>query len=70
MEAIAKGLVGRQVVISIATKMGSFQRTGEIVDVQDGVVRIKGPSGMEGSIPIKDKWMRITEIRANSPETI
>lgn len=68
MEVIAKGLVGQDVVLTIATKMGTFKKTGKIVHVLDGIIRLKGPSGMESPVPLKDQWMNVTGIEYIIPE--
>lgn len=62
MESVAKGLVNQQVILTIKTKMGLTQRAGQIVSVEGGFIKLKGPSGMETAIPIKDDWMIVTEI--------
>lgn len=62
MEEIAKGLVGHEVMLTIMGKYGSFRKNGRIVGVQDGFVRLKGPSGMETSVPLDDRWFNIKSI--------
>ena len=64
MEEIAKGFVGHEVVLDIATIAGSFRKHGVIVGVQNGIIRLKGPSGMETSVPLGDRWMRVEGISA------
>lgn len=65
MEYIAKGLVGHEVVLTILRKPKfKFERGGRIVDVQNGVIKIKGPSGMETAIPLDDEYMKVESIRA------
>lgn len=64
MEHTAKGLVGRDVILTIATRMGTFDKNGRIVSVEDGHIKLKGPSGMETTVPLKDRWMRVESIRA------
>lgn len=68
METIAKGLVGQEVVITVGTKAGTFEKNGRIADVRGGIIILKGGSGMEFPVPIQDKWMRVTGIRAILPE--
>lgn len=68
MEEIAKGLIGHKVVITLATKAGSFEKKGKISDVRGGFIILRGDSGMEFSIPISDKWWRVSGIRAILPE--
>jgi hypothetical protein len=62
MEERAKSLVGRRVEIHIGTRMGSFLKIGRIASVSDGVIRLKGPSGLETSVPLKDKWVVVKSI--------
>lgn len=68
MEVVAKGLVGQDVVLTVATKMGTFKKSGKIVQVQDGIIRLKGPSGMESPVPLKDRWMNVTGIEYIMPD--
>lgn len=68
MENIAKRLVGQEVVITLATKAGEFERRGTISDVRGGFIILRGWSGMEFSLPISDRWWRVSGIRAILPE--
>ena len=68
MEAIAKGLVGEKVEIALENKFGFFKKHGWIGDVRGGIIILKGGSGMEFPVPINDKWVRVTGIRAILPE--
>lgn len=64
MEGTAKGLVGHDVVLTIGTKMGTFDKKGRIVSVEDGYITLKGPSGMDTTVPLEDRWMKVESIRA------
>lgn len=64
MEGTANGLVGHDVILTIATRMGTFDKKVRIVSVEDGHIKLKGPSGMETTVPLKDHWMRVESIRA------
>jgi len=64
MEGTAKGLVGHDVILTIATRMGTFDKKGRIVSVDDGYIKFRGPSGMETTVPLKDHWMRVESIKA------
>lgn len=65
MEHTAKGLVGRDVVLTILRKPKvRFEREGRIVAVEHGTIKIKGPSGMDTVIPLDDEYMRVESVRA------
>lgn len=68
MESIAKGLVGHEVVLTLATKACTFEKSGRITAVRGGIIILKGQSGMEFPVPIEDEWMRVKNIRAILPE--
>lgn len=67
MEDTARMLVGRQVEIKIETRGEPFRKRGTIVGVRDGFLRFKGPSGMETSLPLHDKWFRVAGIEEKAP---
>lgn len=71
MESVAKGLVGREVDLVMRKKpeYPSFSRRYVIMSVADGMLEVKGPSGMVKTISLEDPHMKVEEIRAVIPES-
>jgi hypothetical protein len=69
MESTAKGLVGREVVLTVRKKPNHppFRRRLVILDVRNGFIHFKDSTGMANSIPLDDDYMVVEEIRAVMP---
>lgn len=66
MEGTARGLVGKDVVLTIVRKQSRFRFEQEvkIVGVEGGFLRVKGQCGMEKCVPLDDEYMRVDSISA------
>ena len=70
MDGVAKGLVGREVVLTVRKKPNypSFKRRLVISEVKDGFIHFRDVAGMMNSIPLDDDYMVVEEIRAIQAE--
>lgn len=71
IEGVAKGLVGREVVLTVRKKPNHprFTRRLVISEVKHGFIHFRDVAGMMNSIPLDDDYMLVEEIMAVIPET-
>lgn len=69
MEDWLEALVGRDAVLTVFRKTGRrFEIRAKIVGLENGLVNVRGATGMIACIPIDDEYMKIEGARIEFPE--